>query len=74
MEEPAGGLYRRLGELEAAPGVWQLSFAMGFPPADISICGPSVYGCGSDSAAVARAVNNCSAPTKRFAAPWQTTK
>lgn len=57
MEEPAGGLYRRLGELEAAPGVWQLSFAMGFPPADISICGPSVYGCGSDSAAVARAVN-----------------
>jgi microcystin degradation protein MlrC len=56
MEEPAGRLYRRLGELEAGPGVWQLSFAMGFPPADISICGPSVYGCGSDTAAVARAV------------------
>ena len=56
MEEPAGGLYRRLGELEAAPGIWSLSFAMGFPPADISICGPSVYGCGSDGLAVKHAV------------------
>ena len=56
MLEPAGGLYRRLGELETEPGVWSLSFAMGFPPADISICGPSVYGCGSDGAAVKRAV------------------
>ena len=58
MEEPAGGLYRRLGELEAAPGVWRLTFAMGFPPADISICGPSVYGCGADAAAVTRAVDS----------------
>ncbi len=57
MEEPAGGLYRRLGELEAAPGVWRLSFAMGFPPADIAICGPAVYGCGPDAAAVMRAVD-----------------
>jgi microcystin degradation protein MlrC len=56
MEEPAGGLYRRLGELEAASGVWSLSFAMGFPPADIAICGPSVYGCGADAAAVRHAV------------------
>jgi microcystin degradation protein MlrC len=56
MLEPAGGLYRRLGELEAAPGVWSLSFAMGFPPADISICGPSVYGVGADAEAVKRAV------------------
>ena len=56
MLEPAGGLYRRLAELEAAPGIWSLSFAMGFPPADISICGPSVYGVGSDTAAVKRAV------------------
>jgi microcystin degradation protein MlrC len=57
MEEPAGALYRRLAELEAAAGVWRLSFAMGFPPADISICGPSVYGCGADSEAVERAVD-----------------
>lgn len=57
MEEPAGGLYRRLADLEAAPGVWRLSFAMGFPPADISICGPSVYGCGPDAAAVRHAVD-----------------
>jgi len=58
MEEPAGRLYRRLADLEAAPGVWQLSFAMGFPPADISICGPSVYGCGADAAAVVRAIDS----------------
>ena len=56
MEDPSARLYRRLSELEAGPGVWQLSFAMGFPPADISICGPSVYGCGSDTVAVAHAV------------------
>ena len=56
MEEPAGGIYHRLAELEQPPGVWSLSFAMGFPPADIAICGPSVYGCGSDGAAVKRAV------------------
>ena len=58
MREPAGGLYRRLAELEAAPGVWRLSFAMGFPPADIPICGPTVYGCGTDAAAVRRAVDS----------------
>jgi len=58
MEDPAGALYRRLAELEAAPGVWRLSFAMGFPPADIAICGPSVYGCGVDADAVRRAVDS----------------
>ena len=58
MEDPAGALYRRLAELEKATGVWRLSFAMGFPPADISICGPSVYGCGSDANAVMRAVDS----------------
>ncbi len=58
MEDPAGALYHRLAELEKSPGVWRLSFAMGFPPADISICGPSVYGCGSDANAVKRAVDS----------------
>ncbi|MBR45038.1 MAG: microcystin degradation protein MlrC, partial [Rhodospirillaceae bacterium] len=58
MEDPAGALYRRLAELEDAPGVWRLSFAMGFPPADIAICGPSVYGCGVDADAVRLAVDS----------------
>ena len=56
MQEPASGIYCRLAELEQAPGIWSLSFAMGFLPADISICGPSVYGCGSDGTVVKRAV------------------
>ena len=58
MEDPAGALYQRLAELEKPPGVWRLSFAMGFPPADISICGPTVYGCGSDATAVKCAVDS----------------
>ncbi len=55
MEEPAATLYRRLAELEG-DAVWSLSFAMGFPPADIGACGPAVYGLGADQAAVDAAV------------------
>ena len=39
--EPAGGLYRRLREIEQESGV-HLSLNMGFPPADIRDAGPSV--------------------------------
>jgi microcystin degradation protein MlrC len=49
--EPAAGLYGELGLLEALRGV-HLSFAMGFPAADIAECGPVVFGHGSDTAAV----------------------
>jgi microcystin degradation protein MlrC len=55
MEEPAATLYRRLAALEGG-AVWSLSFAMGFPPADIGACGPAVYGLGADRAAVDAAV------------------
>jgi microcystin degradation protein MlrC len=42
------GVYRRLAELEAEPGVWHISFTPGFPPADIRDCGPGVVAYGED--------------------------
>ena len=54
LEEPAKGLYRRLGELEGG-SVASLSFNCGFAPADIWHCGPSVLAYGADPEAVERA-------------------
>ncbi len=56
--EPARTLYRRLAELE---GEACLSFAMGFPPADVPECGPAVFAYGTDDAAVAAAVDGLAA-------------
>lgn len=47
MIEPAQGIYRRLAAMETA-GVMSLSFAPGFPPADIHDCGPAVVAYGQD--------------------------
>lgn len=52
---PAEGLYRDLAALETEDSMC-LSFAPGFPPADIADCGPSLFGYGDDAAAVDRAV------------------
>jgi len=53
MVEPAAGLYRRLAELEAtaASQLASLSFATGFPPADIAETGPAVLAYGVSQAA-----------------------
>jgi microcystin degradation protein MlrC len=54
MIEPAKGL----AEAAAAPadgGVMDVSFAAGFPPADVPECGPSILAYGWDAAAVAAA-------------------
>jgi microcystin degradation protein MlrC len=48
--EPAGGLYRRLQEIEQQSGV-HLSLNMGFPPADICDVGPSITAYGKTQAA-----------------------
>src|SRR5262249_34843741 len=48
--EPAGGLYRRLREIEQESGV-HLSLNMGFPPADICDVGPSITAYGKTQAA-----------------------
>ena len=45
MTEPAGSVYQRLKELDKEYGV-VLSFATGFPAADIPECGPVVWGYG----------------------------
>lgn len=52
LAEPAAGLYRTLRSLEsgkAAEGA-SLSLAMGFPPADVAFCGPSVLAYADDAA------------------------
>src|SRR5690606_18305648 len=54
--EPAASVFRRLQALERCDGVTSLSFAAGFPAADIPDCGPSVLGYGADSEAVEAAV------------------
>jgi microcystin degradation protein MlrC len=46
LEDPARRLYALLAEIEAAQEV-ALSFAMGFPAADIADCGPTVFGYGA---------------------------
>jgi len=51
LMEPAAGLYGELALLEALRGV-HLSFAMGFPAADIAECGPVVFGHGTDATTV----------------------
>ena len=52
LYEPAEGLYGRLPDLESRAGVDHVSLAMGFGPADIFHCGPSVcaYGSSQDAA------------------------
>ncbi len=54
--EPGGALYRLLDSF-AGDGVETVEFAFGFPPADIPDCGPSIYACGTDQAAVDAAVD-----------------
>lgn len=56
LMEPAMGLFEELSFIEARSGV-QLSFAMGFPAADIEECGATVFGHGVDAAAVQAAVD-----------------
>lgn len=50
MMEPAASVYRLLSELEARHDV-ALSFAGGFPAADIAECGPVVWGYGKEATA-----------------------
>lgn len=50
LAEPASGLYEtlRIIETKNAPKGYRLSLAMGFPPADVLFCGPSVLAYGPD--------------------------
>jgi len=55
MMAPADGVYRLLGELDAAHDC-VLSFAMAFPAADIAECGPVIWGYGDDAQAAVDAL------------------
>ncbi len=55
LRAPASDIVRAVADIEAETGVL-LTFAAGFPAADIPDCGPSVYGYGQDAGAVAAAV------------------
>lgn len=56
MTEPAASVYRQLLELDGARGTL-LSFAMGFPAADIEHCGPVVWGYGDQAEAAVQALH-----------------
>ena len=60
MIEPSVRLFRRLAELESQNEV-TLTFAGGFPAADIADCGPSVFGYGFDARRVNQAVETLAA-------------
>ena len=53
--DPARAIYARLANIERDTGA-SLSFAPGFPAADIADCGPSVFGYCDDGSKAARAV------------------
>ncbi len=53
---PAGLLYSEAGRIEASPGIDGVELALGFPPADVPHCGPSVVVLGSDAEAGADAL------------------
>lgn len=57
--EPARGIYNALGEEDSHNVV--LSFAAGFPAADIADCGPVVFGYGTDSEQLRQAVEDLAA-------------
>ncbi|MCW3477289.1 M81 family metallopeptidase [Limobrevibacterium gyesilva] len=44
---PASGLYAAARELETAPGMVGAELALGFPPADVAHCGPSIVTLGT---------------------------
>jgi microcystin degradation protein MlrC len=56
MIEPAKGIYELVGRLESEQ-VSSVSFATGFPPADIRECGPAVIAYADSAAAAGRAAD-----------------
>ena len=54
--EPCRSIYQGLSELERVPGVSNVDFATGFPPADIAECGAAVVAYGEDESAATSAV------------------
>ena len=57
MVEPMQGVYAKLAEIEARPGIRMVSFTPGFPPADIYDCGPVVVAYADDQGEANRAAD-----------------
>ncbi|MBT9501692.1 MAG: M81 family metallopeptidase [Burkholderiaceae bacterium] len=62
-------IYGQLDALEQL-GVQHLSFATGFPAADIACCGPALWGYGSDAQAVRAAVDRLADAVEAQEADW----
>jgi len=60
-------MHSLMAEAEAAerPPVLSVCLAPGFPAADVAECGPSVYACGGDAAAVAAAARSVACELRR---------
>jgi microcystin degradation protein MlrC len=69
MRDPASTIVTAVAEIEAETGVL-LTFAGGFPAADIPDCGPSVYGYGEDQAVVASAVGRVADMVEAMERDW----
>jgi len=69
MRAPADAIVQAVADIEAETGVL-LTFAGGFPAADIPDCGPSVYGYGADQAAAAAAVDRLAALVEARESDW----
>jgi microcystin degradation protein MlrC len=67
--QPAAGIYQALAKLENAQ-VKSLSFTPGFPAADIAVCGPVVWGYGTNDAAAKHAVDMLADQVAAAAAQW----
>jgi microcystin degradation protein MlrC len=50
--DPCKSIYHRLAEMSLQPGLRNVDFATGFPPADITECGAAVVAYGEDEAVV----------------------
>jgi len=69
MRSPASDVVQAVAEVERETGVL-LTFAGGFPAADIPDCGPSVFGYGEDQAAVQTAVDRIADLVIRREGDW----
>ncbi len=52
LVDPARGVYQRVAQLAATPGLSSVVFACGFPLADVADAGPAIVVTGSDAAQV----------------------
>ena len=55
--DPCKSIYQQLGEMSGLPGLANVDFATGFPPADIAESGAAIVAYGEDSSAVKAAAD-----------------